>query len=103
MKKESQLTNFVVYDLETFHKNRATPCCISLYLLSKIAGKYNRDLKDEKYQICKKTNVFDGTNYIDKMLGWLVTLKGGPRKVKDKIVENELQLKAHYGSAFDTL
>ena len=36
------------------------------------------------------------------MLDWLVTLKGEPRKVKYEIVDFELQLMAHNGSAFDT-
>ena len=36
-KKESQKSNFIVYDLETFHTIRAVPYCVSLYQLSKIA------------------------------------------------------------------
>ena len=35
------------------------------------------------------------------MLEWLVTLNRGPREVKNEIVENELQLITHNGSAFD--
>ena len=45
--------------------------------------------------------VFDGTNCIAKMLDWLVTLKGEPKKVKMKIVKYELQLKSHNGGACD--
>ena len=38
-KVKSPLTNIVVYDLETFNKNRAVPYCSCIYKLSKISGK----------------------------------------------------------------
>ena len=43
-KIESHLTIFVVYDLETHNTDRARPYCLSFYRLSKLAGRYNRDL-----------------------------------------------------------
>ena len=82
-KKESQVTNFILYDLEAFHTNRAVAYCVSLYQLSIIASKYYRDLTNEEYRKCKKDIfVFDGIDCISKMLDWLVTLKGEPKKVK---------------------
>ena len=38
-KVQSTLTNIIVYDLETFNKNRAVPYCSCIYKLSKISGK----------------------------------------------------------------
>ena len=38
-KKESQLTNFNVYALETHNTDRARPYAISFYRLSKLGGK----------------------------------------------------------------
>ena len=43
-KVKSPLTNIVVYDLETFNKIRAVPYCSCIYKLSKISGKYHRDI-----------------------------------------------------------
>ena len=43
-KIESLLTNFIVYDLETHNTDRARPYCISIYRVSKLAGRYDRDL-----------------------------------------------------------
>ena len=57
-KKKESLTNFNVYDMETFNKDRAVPYCVSLYRLSKIAGKYNRDITPEDYQKCKRNCCF---------------------------------------------
>ena len=71
--------------------------------LSKIASKYNRDLTNEIFQKCKgDTLVSDGTDCTSKLLDWLVTLKRKPGKVKNKIVEHELQLIPNSGSWFDT-
>ena len=41
---ESQLTNFIVYDLETYNLDKAKPYNMTFYRLSKIAAKYSRDL-----------------------------------------------------------
>ena len=38
------LTNFVVNGLETHNTDRARPYCICFYRVSKLAGRYNRDL-----------------------------------------------------------
>ena len=43
-KIESQLTNFVVYDLETHNADRASPYVFCFYRLSKLDAKRDRDL-----------------------------------------------------------
>ena len=102
-KIESHLTNFIVYDLETQITDRARPYCISFYRLSKLAGRYNRDLNPSELDNCRKdTIVFDGDDCIEKALDYLLKLKGEERKVNNKIVEYNLQLHAHNGSGFDT-
>ena len=104
-KIKSHLTNFIVYDLETHNTNRARPYCISFYRLSKLAGRYSRDLKPSELDKCRKdTIVFDGDNCIEKALDFCLKLKGEERRtsLKNKIVEYNLQLHAHSGSGFDT-
>ena len=100
---KSPLTNIVVYDLETFNKNRAVPYCSCIYKLSKISGKYHRDISEQEYQ--KSLNdcvVFKGTDCFNKMLDHDLSFKGEPKKVKNRIVEYNLYLIAHNGSGFDS-
>ena len=104
-KIESHLTNFIVYDLGTHIIDRARPYCISFYRLSKLAGRYNRDLNPSELDKCKKdTIVFDGDDCIEKSLDFFLKLKGEERRtsLNIKIVEYNLQLHAHNGSGFDT-
>ena len=102
-KIESHLTNFIVYDLETHNTDRARPYCISFYRLSKLAGRYNRDLTSDEIENCRKDTIaFDGDDCVSKALDFCLKLKGEERKVKNKIVEYNLQLHAHNGSGFDT-
>ena len=54
-KVQSQLTNMNVYDLETF---KAVPYASCIYRLSKISGKYNRDITRREYEKCKKNVLF---------------------------------------------
>ena len=49
-KGQSPLTKIVVYDLETFNKLRAVPCCNCIYKLSKTSGKYHRDISEKEFQ-----------------------------------------------------
>ena len=101
-KIESQRSNVIVYDLETYDKNEAVRYCLSLNWLGKLAEWHNRDLTDEEYEKCQKsTNFFDGNDCIEKMMVWLSGLKGEPTKIIGSIVEYNLQLKAHNGSWFD--
>ena len=102
-KIESHLTNFITYDLETHNTDRARPYVFCFYRLSKIAGKYDRDLTPDELEKCRKDIIaFDGDNCVSKALDFCLKFKGEDRKVKNKIVEFNLQLHAHNGSGFDT-
>ena len=68
-KSESHLTNFIVYDLETHNTDRTRPYDFCFYRLSKLAGRYNRDLTlDEIDKYKKDTSAFDGDNCVEKAL-----------------------------------
>ena len=102
-KIESHLTNFIVYDLETHNTNRARPYNMTFYRLSKIAGRYERDPTQKDLQkSLDDTIAFVGDNCINNALDFLLKFKGEERKVKNKIVEYNLQLHAHNGCGFDT-
>ena len=101
-KIESQISNVIVYDIETYDKNKDVPNWVSLDWLGKIAEWHNRDLTNEEYKKCKTdTNFFDENDRIEKMMDWLSGFKGEPTKLNGRIVEYKLQLKAHNGSGFD--
>ena len=53
-KFESHLTNFIVYVLETHNTDRARRYVFCFYRLSKLAGRYNRDLTRDEIDKCKK-------------------------------------------------
>ena len=102
-KYESHLTNFFVYDLETHNTDRARPYKMTFYRLSKIAGRYERHpTKEELQKSIDDTIAFAGDNSINNASDFLLKLKGDERKVKNKIVEYNLQMHAHNGSGFDT-
>ena len=102
-KIESHLTNFIVYDLETYNTDRARPYVFCFYRLSKLAGRYNRDLTPDDLEKCRKDTIaFDGDNCVEKALDFCLKLKGEERKVKNKIFEYNLQLHAHNGGGFDS-
>ena len=102
-KIESHLTNFIVYDLETHNTDRARPYNMTFYRLSKIAGRYERHPSFEELQKpIKDTIAFSGDDCINNALDYLLKLKGEERKVKNKIVDYNLQMHAHNGSGFDT-
>ena len=102
-KGKSPLINIVVYDLETFNKIRAVPYCNCIYQLSKNSGKYRRDISEQESQKClEDCVVFKGIDCINEMLDHVLSFKGEPKKVKNKIVEYNLYLIAHNGSGFDS-
>ena len=102
-KVKSPLTNIVVYDLETFNKIRAVPYCSCLYKLSKISGKFHRDISEQEYQKClNDCVVFESTDCINEMLDHVLSFKGEPKKVRNKIVEYNQYPIAHNGSGFDS-
>ena len=64
---ESHLTNFIVYDLETHNTNRARPYVFCFYRLSKLAGRYDRDLTSNEVDKGRKDTIsFDGDNCVKK-------------------------------------
>ena len=70
--------------------------------MSKIFGRYYRDLTLDEIDKCKKdTLVFAKDGCIGNALDFLLKFKG-ERKVKNKIVEYNLQLHAYNVSGFDT-
>ena len=86
-KVNSPLTNIVVYDLETFNKNRAVPFCSCIYKLNKISGKYHRDISEQEYQKClNDCVVFKGTDCINEMLDHVLSSKGEPKKNQKKML-----------------
>ena len=102
-KNKSPLTNIVIYDLETFNNDRAVTYCSCIYKISKISGKYHRDKSEQEYQKClNDCVVFKGTDCNNEMVGYVLLFKGEPKKVKNKIVENNLYLIAHSGRGFDS-
>ena len=89
--------------METFKKIRAVPYCSCIYKLSKIFGKYHRDISEQEYQKClNDCVVFKGTGRINEKLDYVLSFKGEPKKAKNKIVEYNLYLIAHNGSGFDS-
>ena len=102
-KIDSHLTNFNVFDLETLNTDRAKPYDMTFYRISKIAGRYERDpTQEELKKSINDTFSFEGDNCIGDVLDFLKKFKGEERKIKNKIVEYNLQLHAHNGSGFDT-
>ena len=68
-KIESQLFNFILYDLETHNIDRARPYVFCFYGLSKLAGRYNRDLTPDEIEKCRKDTIaFHGVNCVEKAL-----------------------------------
>ena len=76
---------------------------MAFYRLRKIAGRYERDpTRDELQKSFDDTIAFAGDNCIGNVLDFCLKFQREERKVKNKIVEYNLQLHAHNGSAFDT-
>ena len=69
-KIESHLTKFITYDLEAHNTDRAKPYVSCFYRLSKLAGRYDRDLTPNELENCRKDTIaFDGDNCVSKALG----------------------------------
>ena len=91
-----------MYDLETFNKIRAVPYCSCIYKLSKISGKYRRDISEKEYEKCLNDCViFKETDSINEMLDHVLSFKGERKKIKNEIVEYNLYFIAHNGSGLD--
>ena len=95
-KVQSQLTNMIVYFLKTFNTDRAVPFGNCIYRLSKLSGKYSRDVTQREYEKCKEDCiVFRGTDGNNEMLDHVLQFKGEPKRVKSEIVKYNLNLLAH--------
>ena len=93
----------IVYDIETFNTIKCVPYANCIYRLSKISGKYYRDISEKEYQKClKDCIVFKGIDNINKMLDYVLQLKGEPKRINNKVVKYNLYLIAHKGSRFDS-
>ena len=102
-KVQSQLTNMIVYDIETFSTIKCVPYANCIYRLSKISGKYYRDISEKEYQKClTDCIVFKGLDNINKMLDYVLQYKGEPKRTNNKIVKYNLYLIAHKGSGFNS-
>ena len=102
-KVQSQLTNMIVYDIETFNTINCVPYANCIYRLGKISGKNYRDMSEKGYR--KSLNdciVFKGLDNINKMLDYVLQYKGEPKRINNKIVKYNLYLIAHKGSGFDS-
>ena len=75
-KIESQLTNFMVYDLETHNTDRARPYLPCFNRICKLAGKNNKEklIPHELDKSKKDTIAFDGDDY--KRFRFLFKSKG---------------------------
>ena len=103
-KTDSHMTNSITYVLELHNTDRARPYIFCFYRLSKLSGRYNRDLTPYEYYKCKKDIiVFDGGSCVTNALDFCLKLKGEERKNnKIKLLGYNIQLHAHIGSGFDT-
>ena len=81
-KVHSQLNNVIVYDIETYNKDRAVPYAIGFYPVSKIVSKWDRDLTQDEIDKClNDVRIFEGENCISDMFKRLQNLKGEPRYI----------------------
>ena len=102
-KVQSQLTNMVVFDIETFNTDRAVPYANCINRLSRLSGKNNRDISEKEYQKClNDCVVFKGLDNNSEMLDFVLQLKGEPKRVNNKIVKYSSNLLAHKRSGFDS-
>ena len=72
-----------MYDLETFIKIRVVPYCSCIYKLSKISGKYHRDISEQDFQKClNDCVVFKGTDCNNEMLDHVYRSKENQKSQK---------------------
>ena len=90
--------------METHNTDRATTYVFSFYRLSKLAGRYNRDLNPNEVEKCRNDTIaFYGDDCVEKALDFCLKLKGEEyRDKKGKVLDYNLQLHAHNGSGFYT-
>ena len=93
----------IVCDIETFNIDRAIPYAIYINRLSKISGKYYRDISENEYQNgLIDCIVFKRLDNINRMLDCVLQFKGEPKRINNKIVKYNIYSLAHRGSGFDS-
>ena len=71
-----------MYDLETINIDRVILYANSIYKLSKISGKYHRDITEKGYQKClNDCVVFKGTDCVNELLDCVLSYKGETKKL----------------------
>ena len=97
------MTNTIVYDLETFNTDKTVPYANCIHRLSKISGKYNRDITQREYERFRNDCiVLKGTDSINEMLDYVLQFKGEAKRINNKYVEKNLYLHARKRSGFDS-
>ena len=101
------MENLLHYDLETFNRDRALPCSVSFYPVSRILGKCDRDSTKEAIEICKNDRVVMEVEFcISQMFEYLKNYKGEPKRIKVKSMPMiggfDLKLIGNNGSEFDS-
>ena len=102
-KVQSQITNMIFYDIETFSTIKCVPYANCFYRISKISGKYYRDISEKECQKClNDCFVLKGLDNINKLLDYVLQYKGEPKRIDNRIFKYNLYLIAHKGSGFDS-
>ena len=93
----------IVCDIEAYNTIKCVPYDNCIYRLSKISGKYYRDISEKEYRKClNDCIVFKGLDNINQMLDYVLQCKGEPKRINNKVVKYNLYLIAHKGSGFDS-
>ena len=73
--------------MEAFNTDRVLPYAFGLYKLSKVSGKYYRDITQRELEKCRNDCiVFKGTDCNNNLLDHLLEFNGEVKKVNNKIV-----------------
>ena len=100
---QSQLSNMIVWNLDTFNTDRGILYSICLSELRKLPGKHSREGTQREYEKCRNDCiVFRGTDCINFLLGHILELKGETKWVNNKVVNWNLYLLAHKGCGSDS-
>ena len=64
---------------------------VTVYIkLSKISGKYNRDITEREYEKCRNDCiVFKGLDNVNEMLDYVLHIKGEAERINKKIVQKK--------------
>ena len=84
---QPQLTNMIVYDLETTNTDKAVPFGYCICRLNKISGKNIRDITEREYEnFTKDCIVFKETDSNNEMLDYVLQFKGEAEKSYKKLL-----------------